>query len=98
MGAETVRDPEVRTIVAKEFRHHDLAAVWMDDEAASIAMVEHPGPPVSLADARAGLVGGQNGAGKKFSADAAGLLGKGFLALSQHLDECAFADFDPEQI
>ena len=87
LGAETVRDPEVRTIFAKEFRHHDFAAVWVDDKAARIAMVEHPGPPVSLADARTGLVGGQNGAGKKFGADAAALFGEGFLALGQHLDE-----------
>jgi hypothetical protein len=70
----------------------------MGDEAASIAVMEHPGPPVSLADARAGLVEAQNGAGKKFSADAAALLGEGFLAVGQHLDECALADFDPEQI
>ena len=47
-------DPRERTTLV-EFRHHDLAAVWMNGEAATIAMVEHPAPPVSLAGADGGL-------------------------------------------
>ena len=46
LGTVPIGNPEVRTIVAKEFRHRELAAVPMGDEATSIAVVEHPGPPV----------------------------------------------------
>src|SRR5262245_22996321 len=98
LSAKAIGEPGVRTVITEEFGHGSLAAVWMDEEAAGFGMVEHPDPPVALADARTGLIGGQNGAGKKLGADLVGLPGENRSVGGQHLDERPFADLDPEQV
>jgi len=70
----------------------------MDDKTGAVGVMEHPGPPVLLADPHAGLVGGKDGAGEQAGADQARLPGEGCPAVVEHVDQRAFADIDAEEI
>jgi len=98
LRGEAIGDPEVRANRAEEFRHHILATARPDDEAAVVGMMEHPGPPGPFADAHAGLVRLQDGAGEQAGADQARLPGKGRPAVGEDIDQRPFADLDPEQV
>ena len=98
LGAVAIGDPEVGTDVAEEVRDHVLAAAGADDEAAVVAVMEDPGPPVPLADPHAGLVRLQHAAGEQAGADQARLAGEGVAAVVEHVDQRAFADLEPEQV
>jgi hypothetical protein len=98
LRGEPVGHPEVGTVFAEKFLDHGPAAIAMNDEAGAIAVMEHPSPPGCLADARAGLVRLQDGAGQQLVADQAGLPRERKLAVVEHVDERAFADVEPQKI
>jgi hypothetical protein len=60
--------------------------------------VEHPEPPVFLADPQAGLVRFQSGSRQQTGADQVGLRGEGFARRVEHVDQRAFADVEAQQI
>ena len=98
LRCKPVGDPEVRTVGSQEPFDHGAAAVGVDDEAGAVGMMEHPGPPVLLADPHAGLVRLKNGAGEQPGADQARLPGEGLSAVVEHVDEGAFADIKADEI
>src|SRR5215213_8618337 len=98
LSAETVGDPDCRADLAEELAYHRLAARRADDEAGAVGVVEHPGPEGLLADAHAGLIGGQHGAGQQPLLDPAGLRREGWRAVLQQVGQRALADLQPEQI
>jgi len=98
LGGEPVGNPEVRAVLAQELFDHGPAAVGMDDEAGVLGVVEYPRPPGPLADPHAGFVRLQDGAGEQAGADQVRRSREGLLAVVEHVDERAFADFEPEQI
>ena len=61
-------------------------------------MVEHPSPECLLANAHAGLVGGQHCAGQEALLDQAGLRREGGRAVLQHVGQRPLADLQPEQV
>src|SRR3954453_5131041 len=63
LRGEPIRYPKIRAHRAEELADHCLAPAWPDEEAGAVAVVEDPGPPCLVADARARLVGLQDGAG-----------------------------------
>ena len=91
-------DAEVGTVLAGNCTTTAPAAMGLDDEAGVLGVMEDPGPPGFLANAHAGLVRLQDGAGEELLADQAGLCGEGKLAAVEHVDERAFADVEPQQI
>ena len=64
LAAIAVGDPVIRAVIAKEGFHHRLGAVLVGDEDGAVGVMEHPQPPVRLADPEAGLVRGQRRAAK----------------------------------
>ena len=75
LGGEAVGHPVVGTVFAEKLFDHGPAAMGMDDEAGAVGVMEDPGPPGFLANAHAGLVRLQDGAGEELLADQAGLCG-----------------------
>ena len=61
LAAVTIRDPEVGTPVAEEVGDDRLATRGLGDEHRAVLVMEHPQPPILLADAQAGLVGLERG-------------------------------------
>ena len=59
------------------------------DEDGAVAMMEHPQPPVRLADPHAGLVGGQRRAGHQPRLDQAVCAAKGFRLAERNLSTSA---------
>ena len=98
LGGEAIGDPEIGADIAEEFLDHLLAAGGADDEAGAVGVMEDPGPEGLLADADAGLVRLQGGAGQQVRLDPARLGGEGRRAVLQHVGERAFADLQPEQV
>jgi len=98
LGAEAVGNPEVGPNLAEEFLDHFLAARRADHEACGLAVVKDPGPEGPLADADAGLVGLQGGAGEQPLPDPLRLVAEGRGAVRQPVGERALADHKPEQV
>jgi hypothetical protein len=97
-GAEAVGDPDRRADIAEEPAHHRLAARRADHEAGAVGVAEHPGPGGLLANAHAGLVGGQHRAGQWAPLDQAGLRREGGRAVLQQVGQRPLADLQPEQV
>src|SRR6267154_1428629 len=98
LGGEPVGDPKIGSVLAQKLFDHGPAAVGMNDEAGVLRVMEYPCPPSPLADPHGGLVRLQDGAGEQAGADQARSLREGLLAVVEHVDERAFADFEAEQI
>ena len=98
LAAIAVGDPVIRAVTAKEGFHHRLGAVLVGDEDGAVGVMEHPQPPVRLADPEAGLVRGQRRACQQPRLDQARLRRKGLATRIEDVDQRALADGEPEQV
>ena len=80
LAGVAIRDPVVRSPVAQKGPHHRLGPRLLGDEEGAVAVMEHPQPPVLLADPAAGFVGLDDLAFEEVRLDALGLVAEGGAA------------------
>ena len=98
LAAIAIRNPVIWSKVPEELGDDALGPRRLGEENGAVLVVEHPQPPVALADAQAGSVRLQGGPRQQFGADRADLLGEGASRGLQHVDERAFADLQTEHV
>ena len=72
--------------------------MFVGDKDGAVAMMEHPEPPVRLADPHAGFIRGQRRAGHQPRLDQAGLRREGLPAGGKNVDQRALADLQAKQV
>ena len=98
LAAIAVRNPVIRAPIAEERMHDRLGAVFGGDEDGAVGVMEHPEPPIALADPHPGFVRGQRGARQEPRLDQARLRGKRLSAGVEDVDQRAFANVQAEQV
>src|SRR5215469_3046284 len=98
LGTDAVGHPERWTNLAEELRDHALAARWANAETGAVAMVKNPGPDSPFADAHAGFVRLECGAGQQVLPDPVRLALERRRGLPKHVGERALADLQAEQV
>ena len=92
LAAVAVRCPEIGTPSAQETLDDRLGAMVVGDKDGAVAMMEHPEPPVRLADPHAGFIRGQRRAGHQPRLDQAGLRREGLPAGGKNVDQRALTN------
>jgi hypothetical protein len=98
LAAVAVGYPVIGPPFAQKRLRHAFAARGLGHKHGVVLVVEHPQPPVLLADPQAGLVRFQRCSTHESGADAAGLRGESLARRRQHVDQRAFADGKAQKI